>query len=144
MFEEIDLFRVTGARMRYLTERQAVISRNIANADTPHYRAQDLRPFSINSALLKGGVDPGRPGAQAGEAATLQMARTRGGHVGQPGGAAAARVTAKGESYDEKVAGNTVSLEEQMLKSADVTNSFALATAAYAKSVTLMKIGIGR
>ncbi len=29
-----------------------------------------------------------------------------------------------------------------MVKAADVANSFALATAAYAKSISLMKIGI--
>ena len=46
MLSGIDLFQVAGDRMRYLTERQTVIARNIANADTPGYKAQDLTPFS--------------------------------------------------------------------------------------------------
>ena len=69
MLEEIDLFRLAGSRMRYLTERQSVVARNIANADTPGYRAQDLTPFSFDSLLLRGG-------SPAGAAAPLALART--------------------------------------------------------------------
>ena len=46
MLSGIDLFQVAGDRMRYLTERQTLIARNIANADTPGYKAQDLAPFT--------------------------------------------------------------------------------------------------
>ncbi|CAH2605428.1 Flagellar basal body rod protein FlgB (plasmid) [Rhodovastum atsumiense] len=139
MLEEIDLFRLTGARMRYLTERQTTLARNIANADTPHYRAQDLVPFSFNSHLLQGG--PGQ--LQAGAAAPLRLARTNAAHVPDARGARLARIDSHGASYGEKPDGNTVSLEEQMVKSNDVANAFHLATAAYAKSMTLLKTGIG-
>src|ERR1700692_3913587 len=59
MISGIDLFRVAGDRMRYLTERQAVIARNIANADTPDFKAQDLAPFNPVGALsASGGTSP--------------------------------------------------------------------------------------
>jgi flagellar basal-body rod protein FlgB len=140
MLEEIDLFRLAGSRMRYLTDRQSVVAKNIANADTPHFRAQDLAPFSFDSLLLKGGAQ----GTQAGAAAPLAMVRTNATHLGDNHAGLAARIEAHGATYGEKPDGNTVSLEEQMVKSADVMNGFELATAAYAKSVGLMKIGIGR
>jgi flagellar basal-body rod protein FlgB len=137
MIEEIDLFRLTGARMRYLTERQTVVAKNIANADTPHFRAQDLTPFSFESRLLRGGMN------EAGAASPLRMVRTSPTHLGDGRGGAFARVDSRTPSYGEKPNGNNVSLEEQMIKSNDVANAFQLATSAYAKSVTLMKLSMG-
>jgi flagellar basal body rod protein FlgB len=72
------------------------------------------------------------------------LARTQPGHIAatNSGGALPAQVVETAPNYGENASGNTVSLEEQMEKSADVTNAFSLATAAYAKSVSLMKIAI--
>jgi len=135
MLEQIDLMRLTGDRMRYLTEQQTLIARNIANADTPGYLAEVTTPFSFKSTLL-------RINGSAGSQPPLALAATDPGHIAIPqGGATASRPRASATS-DEKPDGNTVSLEEQMVKSADVANNFALATAAYTKSVGLLKIGI--
>jgi flagellar basal-body rod protein FlgB len=135
MLEEIDLMRLTGDRMRYLTEQQTLIARNIANADTPGYLAETSAPFSFKSALL-------RTGGAAGSAAPLALAATQAGHIAMPqGGATVSRPRASAGS-DEKPDGNTVSLEEQMVKSTDVQNNFSLASAAYTKSVGLIKLGI--
>jgi flagellar basal-body rod protein FlgB len=137
MLEEIDLFRLTGDRMRYLTERQSVIAKNIANADTPGYQAQDSTPFTFDSALLRTGTSV----STAGRAAPLTLASTEPGHIA-PSPASAAASSTKANAYGEKPDGNTVSLEEQMVKSADIGNGFSLASAAYTKSMTLMKIAI--
>jgi len=127
MLSGIDLFRVTADRMRYLTQRQTLISRNIANADTPGFKATDLAPFASSSAAP----------------APLALSRTQPGHIALAAASApAAAQTVTSSLYGEKPNGNTVSLEEQMVKSADVANSFAMATAAYAKGISLMKIGI--
>jgi flagellar basal-body rod protein FlgB len=138
MLEEIDLFRLTGDRMRYLTERQAVIAKNIANADTPGYQAQDSTPFTFDSALLRAGA----PASKAGHAATLALASTEPGHIALSPAQAASQAAIKANASTEKPDGNTVSLEEQMVKSADIGNGFALADAAYMKSISLMKIAI--
>jgi flagellar basal-body rod protein FlgB len=139
MLEEIDLFRLAGDRMRYLTERQAVIAKNIANADTPGFQAQDSAPFTFDSALLRTGPSA----TNAGNAASLALAVTQPGHIALvPSGGTGQRPTKSG-GYEEKPDRNSVSLEEQMVKSADISNGFALATAAYTKSLSLMKIAIG-
>ena len=127
MLSGIDLFRVSADRMRYLTERQTVISRNIANADTPGYKAVDLAPFG-----------PSVPAA-----GPLALASTDPGHISAtPNSPSVAAQVVASSLYGEKPNGNSVSLEEQMVKSADIANSFALASAAYAKGISLMKIGI--
>lgn len=138
MLSGIDLFRLAGDRMRYLTERQSVLARNIANADTPGYKAQDLAPFSVSTALAGGATS-----AATASNGQLVLARTQPGHVAATSsGAQPAQVVETAPNYGTNGSGNTVSLEEQMLKSAAVTNAFSLATAAYAKSVSLMKIAI--
>jgi len=38
-------FRLASERMDWLAERQKVLAANIANADTPGYRARDLTSF---------------------------------------------------------------------------------------------------
>ena len=42
---------LASSKMRWASERQKIVAENIANADTPRYRARDLVPFS---ALLAG------------------------------------------------------------------------------------------
>ncbi|HEX2943259.1 MAG TPA: flagellar basal body protein [Rhodopila sp.] len=138
MLDQIDLFRLMGTRMRYLTERQAVVARNVANADTPGYQAQDTTPFTFNSALLRTGGTAGN----AGYAPGLTLVRTEPGHIALPPASAAQQAAARDTASNEKPDGNTVSLEDQMIKSADIANGFSLANAAYTKSIGLMKIAI--
>jgi flagellar basal-body rod protein FlgB len=38
--QNIPLIKAMGAKMMYLEKRQAVLAQNIANADTPNYRAK--------------------------------------------------------------------------------------------------------
>ena len=40
--QDIGLFKALGAKMDYLGQRQRVIAQNVANADTPNYRPNDL------------------------------------------------------------------------------------------------------
>ena len=76
MLSGIDLFRTAADRMRYLTERQTVISRNIANADTPGYKALDVPGFAPT------GVSAGSSGSGPHRTGPSQLAATvaRGAH----------------------------------------------------------------
>jgi flagellar basal-body rod protein FlgB len=135
MLSGIDLFQVAGDRMRYLTERQTLIARNIANADTPGYKAQDLTPFAPVTGT-SGGVSAGNP--------SLVLAQTNPGHlqVEQDVAESQQAVPTASEYGGEKPDGNTVSVEEQMIKSADVSSAFAMASAVYAKSISIMKTAV--
>jgi len=135
MLSGIDLFQVAGDRMRYLTERQTLIARNIANADTPGYKAQDLAPFTPVSA--SGGT------AVAGVSPVL-LAQTNPVHLQLEPDAVESQppVATEADYGGEKPSGNTVSVEEQMIRSADVSNAFAMASAVYAKSISIMKTAV--
>ena len=45
MYENIALFQTSGALAKYASLRQNLIATNIANADTPNYRAQRIGEF---------------------------------------------------------------------------------------------------
>ena len=43
--QPIYLFDLAFQRSQWLTVRQSVVAENIANANTPNYRARDVEPF---------------------------------------------------------------------------------------------------
>jgi flagellar basal-body rod protein FlgB len=131
MLDGIDVFRITGARMHQLATRQNVLAQNIANADTPHYRARDVKPFQFDSALLR----------SQGGAAPLRLAGTQAGHItGSRNGTTV--IADRAKSYGEDPDGNTVDLEEQMVKQADVAKGYDLATLVYKRSAALLRTAV--
>ena len=40
-----DIFALAEQKLEWIDQRQRVLAQNIANADTPSYRARDLSPF---------------------------------------------------------------------------------------------------
>jgi flagellar basal-body rod protein FlgB len=105
------LFDLASRQARYLSVRQATVAGNIANADTPGYKARDVRPFA--EVLSRTGLD---------------LAATRPGHLQAEGSAAAVKVK-PAESWDSIEDGRSVSLEQEMLKSNEVARDFSLNTA---------------
>ena len=138
MLEGINLFRLAGDRLHYLSERQSVIARNIANTDTPGYVAHDLAPYSFEGTLAS------QTGSAGATTQPLGLARTSSAHL------TSAQVTYGGprvvtpSDANEKPDGNHVSIEEEMVKAADNTNAYALVSAAYAKSISIMKLSIDK
>ena len=49
--DDLTLFNAVKKRLAWVTQRQEVLSQNVANADTPDYKAKDLRPFKFRDIL---------------------------------------------------------------------------------------------
>lgn len=125
MFENLDVFRLSHALARHAGARQAVVARNMANADTPGYGARDIAPFS---AFLD--APPG-------------MRATRPGHLFGQGGALALDAREdRGAARDPN--GNSVSLETEMLRAVDVQQDHARALAIYRSGLTVLRTAISR
>jgi flagellar basal-body rod protein FlgB len=101
----------------HASQRHAVIADNIANADTPNYKAKDLKPFA---EIFTDATRTGTPIMGAFEAETLDI----------------------GDALSPN--GNSVSLEDQMMRSAQVQNDHQLSLMLYKKSLGLMKLAIGK
>ena len=127
---KIPLFEAITRRMSWLGERQAVLSQNIANADTPGYAAKDVKPPNFAELVAK-------------STQRLPMAVTSPAHIVpvHEGGAFRAVADKAGERAPN---GNSVSLEDQMMKVSDTVNDFALTTSLYRQQLGLLKLVLGR
>ena len=66
---EFYLFGLSSRRAEWLSARQAVVAENVANANTPTYRAKDVTPFSEvleTTSLQMAGSNPSHLVASAG------------------------------------------------------------------------------
>lgn len=125
MFQNLDLFRLSGAMAAHAGQRQAVVAANIANADTPGYRAQALGDFA--GTLRGGGV---------------ALRATRPGHLAPADGAAMARPADAGGQAAPN--GNSVSIEREMIASVEAAREHSRALALYRHGMTVLRISLGR
>ncbi len=107
MFEKLELTRMAQSLAAHAGARMGLLAQNVANADTPGFKARDLPEFSQVFA------------AQASDTPqTLAL------------------------SADPN--GNTVSLEDQMVRMADVRQSHEMALAIYRSTSGIIRAALGR
>ncbi|PZX10069.1 FlgB family protein [Celeribacter halophilus] len=127
MFENLEIFKMAGDMARHAVTRQEVIAKNIANADTPEYRAKDIAPFARTYEQASG----------------TTMRATRAAHILAPKDAAMDYGVFE-TSGTTSPNGNTVSLETEMMKSSQVRHEHDLALAIYKSSMNILRTSIGR
>ncbi|SEG14815.1 flagellar basal-body rod protein FlgB [Jhaorihella thermophila] len=127
MFENLDVFRLASAMARHAAARQAVIAQNMANSDTPGFKARDIASFS---AIIDDG-------------GAMDMRATRPTHLNaREGSDAHFRTFVTDEGADPN--GNTVSIEQEMLKAIEAKRSHGRALAIYKSSLNILRTAIGR
>ncbi|GMG83628.1 FlgB family protein [Paralimibaculum aggregatum] len=131
MLEKISVLAKASDMARHASARHRVIAENVANADTPGYRARDLRPFS--ELVNAGGVN---------EAFTPRATRPE--HLlGQaPGRPAAFEPVVRADRAAPN--GNSVSLETESIMAVETQGDHSLALGVYSKAVDILRIGLGR
>ena len=126
MFEKLDIFRMSAAMAVHAGQKQAVIAQNVANADTPGYRAKDLAEFSTSY--------------QPGDSTTmLRATRAQHLHGSQTGTTSFEVLPDKSEASPN---GNAVSLETEMLKAADAKSQHDRALAIYKSALDILRTTI--
>ena len=109
--DPIHLFDLAGRQARWLSTDQSVISSNVANASTPGYRAKTLQPFS--DVLDK---------------TELQLASTSPNHLAADPAQADTAAVADQDPWETTESGNSVSLEQELIKAGDVNRAYSLNT----------------
>ncbi|SES41189.1 flagellar basal-body rod protein FlgB [Tranquillimonas rosea] len=125
MYENLDTLQMAQAMARHASARQAVLARNVANADTPGYRGMDVPSF-----------------AETYETTPPTMRATRPGHL-QPSGADRA-VEVTGAGSEPAPNGNSVSLETEMMKASEVRHESGIALSIWSNSLDILRAGLGR
>ncbi len=128
MYENLQIFSMADAMARHAGLRQTIVAQNMANADTPDYKARDILPFADT-------LDTSAPlfGQKATRAAHLNGARG----IGMP-------VAEETSNAWMSPNGNSVSLEAEMLKGVEVKGQHDRALAIYKNALALMRTSLGR
>ncbi len=125
MFEKLELTRMAQALAAQSGARMAVIAENVANADTPGYKAKDIPAFADVYA-----------------AEGLEMRATRAGHLDAPS-PVMTQIPDKVRGH-ESPNGNSVSLEAEMVKSVEARQSHEMALAIYRATSDVVRASLGR
>ena len=125
---QIPLFSMLRGQLGFLSERQRLIAQNVANADTPGYVPTDLKAPSFQAQM-------------AASASSQMQAVTQPGHMLPPaqrqgGGFKAHKVKDSETTLD----GNSVVLEEEMMKMSDARMNYDAAIGFYQKSLNLLRM----
>lgn len=131
---EAPLFKLLSARLGWLSQRQAVLAQNIANADTPDYQPKDLQPKDFLK-LAKN---------SASNSTQMSVQKTDQDHLD---GKASTKLSFAGrhqqQTYEVSPDGNAVILEEQTAKASQTALDHQLASNVYKKYVGMFKIALG-
>jgi len=110
--EPVNLFDLASQQARWLAVRHTAVSSNIANANTPGYGSVDVEPFE---AVLN--------------QKQVAMRATHPKHIAANAGSGGFAVRQVNDDRPTMPSGNTVVLENELMKSGEVRRSFELNTA---------------
>lgn len=115
-------------RMEWLTQRQTVLADNIANSDTPQYTARDISPLDFDQML---------------SSQSTQMRVTNVNHLSAgPGGQSVSASLIDSPDSEASPNGNSVVLEDQMIKVSDTQFDYAASINLYKKALGLIRMAV--
>ncbi|WP_289042869.1 FlgB family protein [uncultured Aliiroseovarius sp.] len=130
MFEKTDILAKAAGLAKHSAARQAVIAQNVANADTPGYRAKDVSSFTKTFQLDDSSA----------------MRATRARHIGARTDVARADIDPRPVYRAGTMSpnGNSVALETEMMAAAEAKRDHDLALTIYKTSLGIMRSALGR
>jgi len=128
---KISLFNAMKQRMGWSARRQEVLADNIANADTPKYKARDLKAFSFKDTVQR-------------QQNRLNLDVTNASHLGgRRVQVSEFRDLEDRAPFEVSPGGNSVVLEEQMAKINETGVSYKLTTQLYKKHLAMLRTALG-
>lgn len=130
--KSIPMFSALRSSMHWLDRRQKVLADNVANATMPGYMAKDLEALDFSQALKaveKGSNGHNRHFSHGSEAGRVSRSMTSVEIFDSPGA-------------ETSPDGNSVVLEEQMMKVTETQVQFQAAASLYQKGLGLIRLAI--
>jgi flagellar basal-body rod protein FlgB len=131
---DLPILSALRTKMQWHQERQRVLAENIANSDTPNFKARDL----VEPKFDDRGATVSSPSG------TLAMIRTSTSHIAVSGVPENFDNDGGKSGFQTRPAGNAVNLEDQMLKVSANQMDYAAVTSLYSRSLDLIKTAIGK
>ena len=128
---DIPALAALRTKMQWHQERQRVLAENVANSDTPNFKPRDLVEPKIDVTGANAGPGP------------LAMVRTSTSHI-IPSGAPESFDQNTKIGFETRPTGNSVNLEDEMLKVSANQMDYAAVTSLYSSRLHLLKVAIGK
>lgn len=125
------LFRMLREKMDYLGQREKVLAQNVANANTPHYQARDLKPINFKDEMQH-------------QVLQVTPVMTQPNHLPPVTPVGQFKVETVRKPYETSLDGNGVVLEEQAMKIAQTQADYQAASAMYRKYLSMIKFVVSR
>ncbi len=109
--EPIHLFDLAAKQAQWLSVSQSVIAANVSNANTPQYKAQTVQPFADVMARTQ-----------------LELASTNPAHFDLSQADRQSVAVKTDQPWETTDSGNSVSVEQEMMKASEVNRNFSLNT----------------
>lgn len=118
--------------MHWLTQRQTVLSQNVANADTPDFVPRDMKKGAF-AGMVRSGVR------------RVEAAATHANHLGgsDANGRPSFKSDARKRTYETAPSGNAVVLEEQLIKVAETQMDYQTMSNLYRKHLGMIRAALG-
>jgi flagellar basal-body rod protein FlgB len=127
---DIPILSMLRTRLEWHQARQKVLAENVANADTVGFKPRDLTQPDLDRT-----AEP---------VTSVALARTEASHIAGSNAAASPFRSATAGNYEIRPTGNSVSLEDEMIKVAANQMDFQAASALYSHSLGLLKTALGK
>jgi len=129
--DKITLFSVIKKRINWLGQRQEILAQNVANADTPEFRAREIEAFKFRELVRR-------------ENTVLNMSATGPNHLpGRRRQVVEFRNEEIRKPFETSPTGNSVVLEEQMAKINESSINHKLTTNLYKKHLNMLRVALG-
>lgn len=136
MLDSINLLSGLTQKMDYLQTRQRVLAENLSNSNTPGFQAHDIKApdFAATLGLTKNNN----------ASSTLALAVTSPNHINSLSGGFGSKLKSEAskQTYEVTPEGNSVSIEEQMMKSSQNNIDYQLVTNLYNKNLGMLNAAI--
>jgi flagellar basal-body rod protein FlgB len=126
---DTSIFSMLKSRLTYLADRQQVIAQNVANSDTPGFTPKDLKPFAL----------PGQGNGALALTPTLAPTLTSPMHLTAPTTTESGSKPVDTPDSETTLNGNSVVLEEQMMKMSQARLDYDAAVTFYQQSTQLLQ-----
>ncbi|WP_102224041.1 FlgB family protein [Acidimangrovimonas sediminis] len=128
MYQNLSILRMAGQMASNAALRQSAVAQNVANADTPGYKAVDAPSFAETYR----------------DDQSLSLRETRAGHLGAFDQGSETRLAPRQAPGTESPNGNSVSLEHEMVTAAQLREQHDMALAIYRTAQSVLRTSLGR
>ncbi len=125
------MMQMLQTQMRYMTQRQTVLSENIANLDTPGYTVKELKKLDFEK--MAGAESQRLAMRPASAGATMQGSIPTGAY----------RADEQRKTYETTPMKNNVSLDEEMAKISETGGHYQISSSLFKKYTGMYRAALG-